>query len=120
MLVAACLLVVVGVAFTRFRRCILIIPLAIAFVIGGVLVNDGLWKATGGKYGECTDVCFPPQKPGTASAAFAPLWVLSVVLMCAAFAGISALIIRSCLKGHPTGHVVPAESTAQEHQSESS
>jgi hypothetical protein len=110
MLVAVCLLAVVGLAFTRFRRCILIIPLALACVIGGVLANDGLWKATGGTYGECTDVCFPPQKPGTASAAFAPLWVFSVVLIGAAFVGISALLIRSCLKGRATSQVVPAES----------
>jgi hypothetical protein len=109
MLVALSLLAVVGLALTRFRRCILIIPLALACVIAGWIANEGLWKATGGTYLDCTDVCFAPHKPGTASAAFAPLWVLTVVFIGAAFVGISALLIRSCLRARASSHVLSAE-----------
>jgi hypothetical protein len=119
MLVPVCILVVVGFAFTRFRRCILIIPIALACVIGGWLANEELWRATGGTSGECTDVCFAAHKPGTASDAFAPLWALTVVLIGAAFVGISALLIRSCLNRRASSHVVPAESIVGEHGPES-
>jgi hypothetical protein len=85
LIVSAALLI--GALLSPFRRCLLMLPLTAACAIGGWVANDLLWKATGGTYGDCTDVCFAPKEPGTASAAFEPLWALTVVglaLICVA------------------------------------
>jgi hypothetical protein len=86
--------------FTPFRRCLLIGPIVLAAVIAGWLANEALWKATGGRYGECTDVCFEPHIPGTASAAFGPLWTLTVVVLTATVLGLSFLLIRGSMRAN--------------------
>jgi hypothetical protein len=84
--------------FTPFRRCVLIGPIVLAALLGGWMANEALWKATGGRYGECTDVCFEPHVPGSASAAFAPLWALTVVLLVCIVVGLTFLLIRGSLR----------------------
>jgi hypothetical protein len=96
------LLLVVAVAFvallfTPFRRCILIGPVALAALVGGYIAWEALWEATGGKYGECTDVCFAPHLEGSASAAFAPLWTLTLIAIIGVVVGIATLLVRSSL-----------------------
>jgi hypothetical protein len=86
--------------FTPFRRCLLIGPIVLAAILGGWMANEALWKATGGQYGECTDVCFEPHISGTASAAFAPLWALTVVVIAAAVVGLSFLLIRGSIRAN--------------------
>jgi hypothetical protein len=97
-LVVVPLVLTVAVLFTPYRRCVLIFPMVLAAVIGGWMANEALWKATGGRYGECTDVCFEPHIPGTASAAFAPLWALTVVVLTASVLGLSFLLIRGSIR----------------------
>jgi hypothetical protein len=84
--------------FTPYRRCILIVPILLASLIGGWLAYEGLWKATGGQYGDCTDICFEPHINGSASAAFGPLWALTVVVLAAAVIGSSFLLIRGSIR----------------------
>jgi hypothetical protein len=100
MLLVMVLVLPLALLFTSFRRCLLIGPAALAAVIGGWLANEALWKATGGRYGECTDICFEPHVPGTASAAFAPLWTLTVVALSAAVIGLSFLLVRGSIRAN--------------------
>jgi hypothetical protein len=86
--------------FTPFRRCLLIGPILLATVIGGWMANEALWKATGGRYGECTDVCFEPHIDGSASAAFAPLWALTVLVLATGVIGVSFLLIRGSIRAN--------------------
>ncbi len=74
--------------------------MVLAAVIGGWMANEALWKATGGRYGECTDICFEPHIPGTASAAFAPLWTLTVVVITATVIYLSFLVIRGSIRAN--------------------
>jgi hypothetical protein len=83
--------------FTPFRRCALIGPIVLAVFVGGYIAWEELWKATGGKYGECTDVCFAPHVPGSASIAFVPLWTLTLIAIIGVAVGISTLLVRSSL-----------------------
>ena len=92
------LLLPLALLFTPFRRCVLIFPMLFVAVIGGWMANEALWKATGGEYGECTDICFEPHLPGTASAAFAPLWTLTVVVIAGIVVGLSFLLVRGSIR----------------------
>ncbi len=74
--------------------------MVLAAVIAGWMANEALWKATGGRYGECTDVCFEPHIPGSASAAFAPLWVLTVVVIAGSVIGLSFLLVRASIRAN--------------------
>jgi hypothetical protein len=95
---AFALVPIVAILFTPFRRCLLIPPIVLAGFLGGYLAWEGLWRATGGAYGECTDVCFEPHMPGTASAAFTPLWIITLVAIVCTVIGLSFLLIRSSVK----------------------
>jgi hypothetical protein len=99
-LILVLLVITIAVLFTPFRRCLLIFPVVLAAVIGGWMANEALWKATGGRYDECTDVCFEPHIPGTASAAFAPLWALTVVVLTASVLGLSFLLVRGAIRAN--------------------
>jgi hypothetical protein len=94
------LLAPLALFFTPFRRCLLIGPLVLAAVIGGWMANEALWKATGGRYGDCTDICFEQHIPGTASAAFAPLWTLTVVAIAGAVIYLSYSLIRGSIRAN--------------------
>lgn len=94
------LILPLALLFTPFRRCLLIGPMVLAAVIGGWMANEALWKAAGGRYGECTDVCFEPHIPGSASEAFAPLWALTVVVLAASVIGVSFLLIRGSIRAN--------------------
>jgi hypothetical protein len=83
--------------FTPFRRCLFIGPMLLAAVVGGWMANDALWQGTGGQYGECTDICFKPHKAGSASAAYIPLWTLTVVAIGAIVIWLSYLLVRSSI-----------------------
>jgi hypothetical protein len=107
--------VLVALLFTPFRRCVLIGPIALAALVGGYITWEALWKATGGKYGECTDVCFEPHIPGSAPAAFAPLWTLTLIAIVGVVVGISILLVRSSLDQmatRPTGRTTHGRRSA--------
>lgn len=74
--------------------------MVLATILGGWMANEALWKAAGGRYGECTDVCFEPHIPGSASAAFAPLWTLTIVVLTATVIGLSFLLIRGSIRAN--------------------
>jgi hypothetical protein len=88
----------VALLFTPFRRCLLIMPILLTGVIGGLVAWEWLFKTTGGQYGECTDICFPSHLPGTASSAYMPLWILTVVGIVSVVGGLSFWLIGSALK----------------------
>jgi hypothetical protein len=94
------LLAPLALLFTPFRRCLWIGPLVLAAVIGGWMANEALWKAAGGRYGECTDICFEPHIPGSASAAFTPLWTLTVVLITGSVVALSYLLVRGSIRAN--------------------
>ncbi len=81
-----------------FRRCVLIMPIVMAGLVAGLGAREALWKATGGEYGDCTDVCFEPHLPGTASPLFTPLWTLALVAIVSLVVGLSVLVVRSSLE----------------------
>jgi hypothetical protein len=91
------LLAPLALLFTPFRRCVLIGPLLLAAAIGGYMANMALWEATGGKIQEGTDMSFDVHA-GTASAAFTPLWTLTVVSIVGAVIGLSYLLIRGSIR----------------------
>jgi hypothetical protein len=86
--------------FTPFRRCLLIGPMVLAAVIGGWMANEALWEATGGQIQDGTDMSFDVHVAGTASAAFAPLWVLTVVVIGGSVIGLSFLLIRGSIRAN--------------------
>jgi hypothetical protein len=94
------LLAPLALLFTPFRRCLLIGPLVLAAVIGGWRANMALWKATGGQIQDGTDMSFDVHVAGTASAAFAPLWALTVVAISGAVIYLSYLLIRGSIRAN--------------------
>lgn len=87
----------VALLFPSFRRSLLILPISLAGFVGGYLAWEALWKATGGQYGECTDICFEPHISGTASSSFTPLWIFTVVAIASIVVGLSVVLLRSSL-----------------------
>ncbi len=74
--------------------------MVLAAVIGGYMANMALWKATGGKIQEGTDMSFDVHVAGTASAAFAPLWALTVGAIAGAVIYLSFLLIRGSIRAN--------------------
>jgi hypothetical protein len=94
------LLAPLALLFTPFRRCVLIGPILLAAAIGGYMANMALWKATGGKIQEGTDMSFDVHAAGTGSAAFAPLWALTVVAIAGAVIYLSYLLVRGSIRAN--------------------